>query len=52
MCDDAVLFVDDVVNIQRAFVRELHGEPFEILTAGSGEEGLRSRERTAVLATA
>lgn len=29
MRDDAVLFVVDEVNIQRAFVRELHAEPFD-----------------------
>ncbi len=40
MRDDAVLFIDDEVNIQRAFKRELHGESYEILTADSGEEGL------------
>jgi len=35
-----VLIVDDEDNVQRALRRELHGEPYEVFCASSGEEGL------------
>lgn len=48
MRDDAVLFVDDEVNIQRSFVREFRSAPWEVLTASSGEEGLKVQDREEV----
>src|SRR6266702_171971 len=36
-----VLFVDDEENILRSINRLLMDEDFEVLTAGSGDEGLR-----------
>lgn len=37
----ALLLVDDEPNVLHALHRELHGLPFRLLTASSGEEGLR-----------
>ena len=36
-----VLIVDDEENVLRALKRELRGEPYEVFSATSGEEGLR-----------
>jgi response regulator RpfG family c-di-GMP phosphodiesterase len=41
-----VLFVDDEENILKALVRIFVDEPFELLTATSGEAGLRILEET------
>lgn len=36
-----VLFVDDDINLTEGFVRTLRKQPYRILTADSGEEGLK-----------
>lgn len=48
MRDDAVLFVDDEENIQRSFRREFRGAGWEVLTASTGEEGLKIQEQEEV----
>jgi response regulator RpfG family c-di-GMP phosphodiesterase len=40
MSEDTVLFVDDEDSILRSLQRSLRKEPYRILTAGSGKEGL------------
>ena len=40
MSEDTVLFVDDEESILRSLQRALRKEPYRILTAGSGKEGL------------
>lgn len=41
MTQHAILVVDDEPNVLKAFIRALRKEPFTLLTANSGEEGLR-----------
>ena len=46
--EHAILLVDDEVNILHALKRVLRKEPYRILTATSGEEGLRLLEQQPV----
>ena len=39
-----VLCVDDEINVLRALRRELMGEPYEVIVASSGQEGLEHLE--------
>ena len=48
-----VLFVDDEPNILHSLKRSLHGESFNILLAGGGDEALdlMQRERVDIIVT-
>lgn len=44
MTRHAILMVDDEPHVLKAFQRALHREPYTLMTAGGGEEGLKLLE--------